>query len=161
MSKKCLTQNGNPALNNLALYNHIRDFDFKSPEFGNHKKRNRAGSKAAIKAVCFVLATFRNNVTGQCNPDMRTIAEKSCVSLDTVRRTLDDLERRGFIIKINHGLIGSRERNHYYFTCDIERLREMFEYENCEIEKTSEYEYVEEVISHYDRYLNKVSCCLN
>lgn len=146
-AKECLTNNGNPALNNLELYKHIRDFDFKTPVFGEHKKRS--GSKSSLKSVCFVLATYRNNTTGQCNPDMRTIAEKANVSLDTARRAIDELEARGFIIKINHGETGSRERNHYYFTRDIDRLREMFEYENHEIEKSIEAEYVEDVMHQY------------
>jgi len=149
MSKEPLTCNGNKALDNIALFKTIRDTEFKSRS-GNKK----AGTKSALKAVCFVLATYRNNVTAQCNPTIKTIAKGAGCSSDTARRAIDELAKIGFIIKMNMGARGSRENNHYYFVCDFHILVSMHTDGDHEISKVSEYDYVYEAIKFFTRYLN-------
>ncbi len=90
----------------------------------------------------------------QCNPDIRSIGSGASCSTDTARRSINELIERGIIFKINFGNVGSRTRNHYYFYWDMYRLSEMYEHDNHEMSKTSEYDYVEEVLSRNQRYLN-------
>lgn len=142
--KEIHTGNGNQALNNLDLYRHIRDYEF--PDLPNKNKTNKAQSKLKLKAVLFTLATYRNNVTAQCNPDQRTIAENCGCSKDTVRRSINELVERGFIVIINLAPTGSNTRNRYYFRYDMTDLKSMFDDYDHELHKTNECDYIEEAI---------------
>lgn len=148
---KVFTNNGNKALDNIALFKYIRDLDLRI-----HSKKTANGkvtSKTAMKAVLFTLATYRNNTTGQCNPDMRTIGENSGCSRDTVSRSISELINRKVLIKINMGYTGSNTRNRYYFAYDMKDLKDMFEDCDHEIHKSSELEPVEEAIYQYKTHV--------
>lgn len=135
LPKEVLTNNGNPALNNIELYQLIRDSNLKRPP---------------LKSICYTLATYRNNATGQCNPDMRSIANGAGCTKNTVIRCLKELANLRALIILNDDPTDGITRNRYYFTLDMPRLKEMFNHDDHEIEKSCEYEYVEEAIYIYD-----------
>ncbi len=65
---------------------------------------------------------------------------------------MDDniLDLGKILIVINDNPEDGITRNRYYFTFDIERLREMFDHEDHEISKTCEYDHVQEALYIYD-----------
>ena len=147
MPKDIYTGNGNLALNNLDLIRHIRDYEFE--DLPNNNKTNKSQSKLKLKAVCYTLAAYRNNVTGQCNPDQRSLASNCGCSKDTIRRSLNELINRDFIISVNLSRIGSNVKNRYYFRYDANDLEQMFNDSDHEMYKTDEYEFVEDAIYQF------------
>ena len=133
-SQEVYTGNGNQALNNLELYKAIREFRF-----------NRSNT-TGLKSILFTLATYRNNVTGQCNPDQRSIADGSGCTRNTVIRNIKILVKCKVLIIVNLGSIGSNTKNRYYFCYDLETLKQMFDDYDHELHKTNEPEYIEEAI---------------
>jgi len=139
------TNNGNAALDNIALFRKIAHLDLKI-SFKNDQGKLK--SRTALKSILFVLATFRNNTTSQCNPDTRTIADLAGCSRDTVNRSLNTLIEHGILIKISSP-VGSNVKNKYYFCLDMPDLIGIFEDDEHEIHNTPEGESVEEAIEIY------------
>lgn len=63
-------------------------------------------------AVYMVLLKHRNAIRNRCFPSIETIANKTSMSIKTVKRALDELEEKGFI-RIDSGMRGIS--NNYYF----------------------------------------------
>lgn len=143
--KDIYTGNGNLALNNLDLFKYIRDLRFTKAQ------------TIGLKSILFTLATYRNNTTGQCNPDQRSIADGAGCTRNTVIRNIKSLIRMKILLMVNLGLTGSNTKNHYYFCYDMCDLKEMFNDSDHELHKTNEYEYIKEAIYSYDQNKNHVS----
>jgi hypothetical protein len=54
------------------------------------------------KLVLLMLANYTNPDTGQCNPSQKRLAEKCCMSLASVKRHIESLEKAGFLSVINN-----------------------------------------------------------
>ena len=63
--------------------------------------------------VYATLHLYRNNKTYKCNPTMKQLADKINVSLDTIKNSIDKLEKLGFI-KIEQNKRGNIINNIYY-----------------------------------------------
>ncbi len=137
--------NGNLALNNLDLFKSIRELRFvKAQSLG-------------LKSILFTLATYRNNTTGQCNPDQRSIAEGAGCTRNTVGRSIKALIKMKVLLIVNLGMTGSNTRNRYYFWYDMCDLKQMFNDSDHELHKTNEPEYIEEAIHDYDQKNTRVT----
>jgi len=49
------------------------------------------------KMVLVMLANHHNGITGLCNPSLKTLAESSCISRDSVIRSIRNLEKMGLV----------------------------------------------------------------
>lgn len=58
-------------------------------------KQNTANS--GQKLVLLMLANYTNPDTGQCNPSQKRLAEKCCMSLASVKRHIESLEKAGLL----------------------------------------------------------------
>lgn len=60
-----------------------------------------------------MLADYSNSETGQCNPSHTKLAEKCCMSVASVKRHIDDLEKLGFLKK-NHVFKDNIQKSNQY-----------------------------------------------
>lgn len=67
-------------------------------------------SSSARRVGCAIIDHF-NRRNGQCDPSVERLARLLGLNVRTVLRAVDDLDRRGLILKVRHG--GYSQRNSY------------------------------------------------
>lgn len=58
--------------------------------------------------IYLAIRRFLNGKTGECYPSLATISKKAGAAINTVRKSIDTLEKTGYLIIIKHG------RQHFY-----------------------------------------------
>ncbi|GGF77074.1 Helix-turn-helix domain-containing protein [Mameliella alba] len=69
-------------------------------EWAAHVRACRALSSTARLVAQVLALDFANGDTGQCNPSRSTLADHLGMSLDTIKRSLAELEREGWLAKV-------------------------------------------------------------
>ncbi len=121
--KPVTTNLGNTALNNICLSHYIRNYGFDKP---------------SLSAVCYTIASYRNNTTSLCSPGSQAIAHGAGCTKRTVERALEFLVLNKVLIIVNNSVRDGKTTNKYYFTYDMETLQEMVADTDHEIHKTNE-----------------------
>lgn len=67
--------------------------------------------KTSFSVYCVILK-HRNTKTNECFPSINTISKESGISVNTVKKTINNLEENGYL-SINSGMRGTA--NNYYF----------------------------------------------
>ena len=73
------------------------------PRFGWAAILDVLGLSSGDKLTYIALLAHRNELTGQCNPSLGTLARRLSVDRVTITRRLSHLERAGAIRRVRHG----------------------------------------------------------